>query len=371
MNFKRIFPVPVNMSLARAFITFVYSIVLTRVLNRPSKRGPLFVTWLVTYDCNMYCKFCSTHGLKKRFPEQVGAERAKEIARQIIDAKTYSVGFTGGEVLLWPHLFDVIKILKERNVIVYIVTNGLLLREKSDEIIKNKVDYIVVSIDSDKPDEHDSIRNSPGLYEKLENAIKYIKSKRKGRRPLIKSTTVVHKGNIHRLGSIDARLKSLADVTSFQPIVGGYIYGPHNKEAEAMEQFMFRPDEQKNVENIFDRLTGKNSEFNNDYFRLIPRYWFNKEQLAREVRCWSPFLRLQILPNGDVFHCTANINYPSMGNINNLSIRQLWNSPEMIRQREEIRLHKNNCICWAQDTSFNILLNRVPCFKMMPSLDLK
>jgi len=359
-NFKKIFPAPLNSSLISALITFICTIVLTKILNRHSKRGPLFVTWLVTYNCNVFCKFCSTHSLKKQFPEEISLERAREIAYEIIKAKTFTVGFTGGEVLLWPHLFDIIEILKKRNIIVYIVTNGLLLKEKVNEIIKSRVDYIVVSIDSDSANEHNEIRNSPGLYEKLVDGIEYLKIRRIGKRPLIKSTTVICRNNLHKLEGILCNLKSLVDVTSVQPIVGGHAYGPHGKDESSLESLVFRKDEEKYVKGLFDKLIRKNDDFKNDYFKLIPHYWFHKEELAKRINCWSPFLRLQILPNGDVFHCTANTNYPSIGNLNNSSIQEIWNSPEMIRQREEIRLHKNNCICWSQDSSFNALLNRAP-----------
>lgn len=368
-DFKKIFPAPLNSSLINAFTTFIYSIVLTKMLNRPSKRGPLIVTWLVTYNCNVFCKFCSTHSLKKQFPEEISLERAKKIAYEIIKAKTYTVGFTGGEVLLWPHLFDIIKILKKHNIIVYIVTNGLLLKEKADEIIENRVDYIVVSIDSDNANEHDQIRNYAGLYKKLVEGIEYFKMRREGKRPLIKSTTVVYRNNLHNLERILGNLKSLVDVTSVQPIVGGYAFGPHGKDDATLELFMFRQDEQKYVEALFYKLISKNDAFKNDYFKLIPSYWFRKEELVKKINCWSPFLRLQILPNGDTFHCTANANYPSIGNLNNSSIQEIWNSAEMIRQRGEIRLKKNNCICWSQDSSFNALLNRLPCIRFIPVLN--
>ena len=40
----------------------------------------------------------------------------------------------------------------------------------------------------------------------------------------------------------------------------------------------------------------------------------------------------------------------------------------MINQREEIIMHKNGCICWTQDTSYNavfgdtIFINKLPVF---------
>lgn len=367
----KMLPVPVNMGLVNAGFGFISNIYYTKVMNKPAKRGPLFVTWLATYECNVACKFCSTHSLKKQFPEEISLARAREIAYEMVKAKTYAVGFTGGEVLLWPHLFDVVKILKKHKIVVYIVTNGLLLKEKVDEIIESGIDYIVVSIDSDNPAEHDELRNSPGLYKGLIEGIELLKRKRKGKRPLIKSNTVIYRDNLQKLDKLLDITRSLVDVTSFQPISGGYASGVHGKSDDSLQSLSFNGNKQKHVEGLFDKFIHKNNDFDCDYFKFIPRYWFNKESLMDEILCWSPFLRLQIIPNGDVFHCLVNANYTNIGNIKKSSLQEIWNSSEMIRQREEIRLHKNHCICWTQDTSFNSFLNSVPLTKRLPVLNKK
>jgi len=234
----------------------------------------------------------------------------------------------------------------------------------------NNIDYVIVSIDSDNPQEHDEIRNSPGLFDKLVDGIKELKAKRNASRPLIKSTTVIYRNNLVKIAQILESLRSIVDITSIQPIVGGYASGPHGKTDATLQNLTFGKDDEHFVQEVFDRLIREHNDFNNNYFKLIPRYWFHKEDLVRKIRCWSPFLRMQILPNGDTFHCTAHADFPRIGNIKTMSILEIWNSPEMVRQRESIRLHKNNCICWTQDASFNAVLDSVPCIKMTPNLNI-
>lgn len=53
--------------------------------------------------------------------------------------------------------------LKSRGVTCYLVTNGLLLESLADEVVDSGLDWIVVSIDSDKPAEHDRNRHVEGL----------------------------------------------------------------------------------------------------------------------------------------------------------------------------------------------------------------
>jgi len=270
---------------------------------------------------------------------------------------------------MWPYLFDVIRELKKHSIVVYIVTNGLLLKDFVDEILSAEVDFIVVSIDSDTATEHDDVRQLPGLYEKAIEGVNELKRRRKDGKPLIKSTTVVSAQNIHKLEDILNHLNKLVDETSFQPVVADYSDHPHNRNNKQLGKFLFAENMQAAVKARLDNLIEDNPGFNKSYFKLIPRYWFNPEKLVKSIKCWSPFLRLQILPNGDTRQCTVRSNYSATGNLNKTSIMDAWNSQEMLRQREEIRTHKNGCICWAQDTAFNAAIDSLGIPNFLPVLN--
>jgi MoaA/NifB/PqqE/SkfB family radical SAM enzyme len=354
--------------LFRGVITFLSNIYRTRILNIDAKRGPLFITWLCTYRCNANCRFCNTHEMNKRHPENLSLKRALEVAHEIGRAKTMVVGFTGGEVLLWPHLFEVIKVLKQYKIKVYLITNGLVLKKNVEKIIEAGIDTVVVSLDSQEAAEHDDNRRVPGIYEAALEGIKYLKEKRTNHAPIIKSTTVISKKNYLKIEQIIDRLTDLADVVSLQPVVTDYANGPHDINQAEKFSFIAGPEEKPLVEESLRRLIKKYPAFNNFYFKNIPTYWFSPERLLK-VNCWSPFLRLFIMPDGNVTHCPVIHKYATVGNINNMSLMEVWNSKLMKEQREEIRRHKNNCICWSQDTSFNAflyslpLLNKLPIFK--------
>lgn len=330
----------------------------------------MFVTWLSTFDCNAYCRFCSTHALKKKFPETLSRARSLEIAHEIGRARTWVVGFTGGEVLMWPYLFDIIDVLKSYKVMVYIVTNGWLLKENAQEIINHHVDTVVVSVDSLDPNEHDHVRVKRGLFMALMEGIEEIKRLRKNKRPLIKTTTVMTKVNLKDLDDIVDKLKSIVDIPSLQPLADGFANAPHNISDKNKGIFGFQFEDRTLVEQKLGLMRKKYRVFNNRYFKKIPDYIFNPEGLL-EVKCWSPTVRMQIMPTGDVVHCSVNPRYSSIGNLKNSSFLEVWNSEEMKRQREEIRQHKNNCICWCQDSSFNSYLDSIPLMNSLPILGKK
>lgn len=176
-SISKIVPIPITGRALTAGVTLFTNLIYTRLLNRPSPRGPLFVTWVPSFDCNAFCRFCGTHTSHKQQPEDLPLKRCLEIADEIGRAKTWVVGFSGGEVLLWPYLFDVIRELKKHNIVVYIVTNGMLLEDFVDEILSSGVDYVVVSIDSDQAAEHDDVRQLFGLYAKAVKGMRKLRGK--------------------------------------------------------------------------------------------------------------------------------------------------------------------------------------------------
>lgn len=356
---------PIGKGIARAIITFASNIIRTRIFNHDATRGPLFITWLSTYNCNAKCRFCATHKLKEEYPATMSLEFALKTAHDIGKSGVWTVGFTGGEVLLWPHLFKVIKVLKQYNLSVYIVTNGLLLKDNVDEIINAKVDSVVISIDSLIPKEHDNGRGRKGVLQALIEGITELKRRRsKNGKPIIKSTTILSNQNYHNIVNIIEELSDIVDVPSIQPITTGYEYHPHQIAEENRSTYLIDDDEE-GVRRHLQRLVNRFPDFNNNYFKNIPYFFFNPKKLL-DVRCWSPFLRLQIFPNGRVVHCSVNPKYSFVGDLTKESLMQVWNSIEMKRQREEIRCHRNNCICWCQDSSFNAFLDNIPFSRHIP-----
>lgn len=347
-------------------VTFAAGMLWGRILNRPIPRGPLFLTWHLTFDCNAYCSFCSTHKVHKRHPPAMTLERALALADEIADAGTWVVGFTGGEVLLSPLLFPVIRRLKARGLTCYIVTNGLLLEANAQAVVDSGVDYVTVSIDSDRPAEHDRNRHVEGLFEAAMRGIDAVKARRAGKRPLLKTTTVITSWNLERMVPILDMLRDRVDFAGIQPVTWGYRDHPHGKSREQLHRHAFRDDERSRVEEGFARLTERRPEFRNRYFRSIPTYWFDPDALLARTPCWSPFLRLSIMPDGNVVHCAAR--FPNVGNVDRESLMTVWNSPAMLAQRDLVRRRRNGCICWSQDSSFNALMASLPGANALPAL---
>ncbi|SVE32884.1 uncharacterized protein METZ01_LOCUS485738, partial [marine metagenome] len=234
--------VPASSRLFSAFITLTANILFGRILNLKIPRGPLVVTWLVTFDCNAFCGFCGTHTLKKKFPETISLSRALEIADEIADAGTWVVGFTGGEVFMSPLLFPLIERLKQRGLVVYIVTNGLNLKNHAAKLVELKVDFIQVSLDYSQASKHDYNRKVRGLFKSALEGIEEIKKIRKSNIPVIKSNTVIMKDNLDSIDEILDYLETVVDKAHAQPISFEYESSPHHRGINRMKNYIFEAD---------------------------------------------------------------------------------------------------------------------------------
>jgi MoaA/NifB/PqqE/SkfB family radical SAM enzyme len=80
--------------------------------------------------------------------------------------------FQGGEPLIYSDLEELIKAAYPYKNIISVTTNGTLLTtEKVKRLKKLGVDIFTISLDSLNADEHDTIRNKKGTFEKTMNGI--------------------------------------------------------------------------------------------------------------------------------------------------------------------------------------------------------
>jgi len=163
----------------------------------------------VTSKCNLKCNMCprqSFNVFNQDMTEDVFMKLAKEFTLfQMVDLTGW------GEPLLHPRLFDFVKIVKEKKCIVKFTTNGVLLdKEKAQDIIELKIEWVVFSIDSPSENTYREIRGTD-LNRVLENVknLSELKKKYKTRYPLIDIAVVISKKNIEELPEMVRVAKTL------------------------------------------------------------------------------------------------------------------------------------------------------------------
>jgi len=128
----------------------------------------------VTENCNASCFMCGFGKSKKQLYMSVGTMR--EVAKQAKKAGIKVVRFTGGEPLLHQELTTFMKIIKEKDMKISIITNGYLLPTRLEEVVGAGLDQLITSLDGVNATLHDKLRNLPGAYDGVVTGIKKIKS---------------------------------------------------------------------------------------------------------------------------------------------------------------------------------------------------
>jgi len=103
---------------------------------------PISVNFSVTDRCNFNCTHCD---IPKRGSKELTTEEIFTIVDALDKAGTMRISLYGGEPLMRQDIGQIIDYIKSKKIIVNIVTNGALLKQKIDEI-KN-LDFILLSYD--------------------------------------------------------------------------------------------------------------------------------------------------------------------------------------------------------------------------------
>lgn len=123
----------------------------------------------ITENCNSKCKHCRAI----KYHSEVDFDKARKIIDKI-SKEAKIVNITGGEPLLYPQIFQLIKYIKEKTPLkASLSTNGYLLDKKTVATFKKlSLDGINISLDSIQSKKHDSFRGKKGAYKLAERGIK-------------------------------------------------------------------------------------------------------------------------------------------------------------------------------------------------------
>jgi len=127
-------------------------------------RGPLCVSFEITYSCNARCRHCHLGGPARE--ERASAEEFGRIARRL---RPVVAQVSGGEPLLRRDVEDIVRAIRRpgRPPFIVLTTNGALLtKDKHARLREAGVEEFSLSLDY--PDErHDEFRGIPGLFGKI------------------------------------------------------------------------------------------------------------------------------------------------------------------------------------------------------------
>ncbi len=330
------------------------------------------VSLRITDMCNLRCHTCGQWGdngflvgksLKELKQSEVSVEVYKKFVDQIGEAGWLPLWYIwGGEPMLYPDIFDLLKYIAAKKMPITMVTNGTHVAERVDEII-DTCKILWLSVDGPNAEIHNQQR--PGVSEKVDNfkavkaALETISAEKKRRNsvfPYVVPISVVAKYNIDELVDIYRFTSQYADAHIFY--LSWWIDGQtaERHTADFQRRFGFEPythlgwvgdwkdfnhgiildkfEEMKRISNeqgkcpplMYPRLKSPEE---------VKRYYTNHKDVFGFDQCISIYMTMEVDSNGNVSLCRDYHDYV-IGNINNQSATELWHGEPAQKFRSSI-----------------------------------
>jgi radical SAM protein with 4Fe4S-binding SPASM domain len=131
---------------------------------------PRFCVWELTLACDLRCQHCGSFAGRPR-TDELSAEEALDVARQIADMRCERITLSGGEPTLRPDWNRLASELSARGVRVNIISNGWSWTpEHTRKAIDAGMENAAFSLDGPQA-AHDRVRARDGSYERVMRAI--------------------------------------------------------------------------------------------------------------------------------------------------------------------------------------------------------
>ena len=133
-------------------------------------QAPYLVDWAITSKCNLKCRHC------RGFPEgELSTERAKKLIAEIAELEPSWVIIEGGEPLLRDDLFELLGLMRQRQLEVHLITNGMLLNSEIITTLKQLGVKVMISIDGATKASYEAIRNGANFERVIQSARNCVK----------------------------------------------------------------------------------------------------------------------------------------------------------------------------------------------------
>lgn len=300
---------------------------LKRAIEGEREIGPEMVMISPTDKCNLNCKTCWRRDKQQdEFEVGLSLEKVKEVLDDCERLDVKKIDFTGGgEPFLRKEIFDMIKEAKNRGFEVGFTTNGCFMdRSKVSKLVDLRMDEVLLSLDG-KEDTNDFLRDD-GVYEKVIEAVELFNEL--GFDGTLGFSTVISSANY----------QELKDVAVLGQDLGlDYVNFIIMNRWESNKRFQLDKVEDKVLEALEEvKEFEERNEVDTNAGNILEHGIF---QRGPPKFCFAPWDMAFINASGEMMACCTLASYYKnlLGNLENSSFYELWNSNKMESFREEMR----------------------------------
>ncbi len=306
IHYRNGFPVYSNLLPAlysKPCASIVNNLIFRVIQNRPL---PSLMSVALTDICNAKCKHCSFFTSIDKNRKIMTTNEIHDLIKQAQDLGVAIINFVGGEPLMHPQIFEIIKMVDKNKSTINLFTNGWFLKEKAIMLKKSGLESLYVSIDASTGRNHDKNRGLPGLFNR---AIEGINSAKKAGLTVGISCCVdqatFKSGEFFNLIEL-ARLNKVNEVLIFDTL-------PVGRSCQRTDLF----GHQKWVTEMIESVEKYNK--NDDYPGILIYAYFASHMAAG---CSGGTSYFYASPYGDIYPC--DFYHHNFGNIKKEKLTTIW-----------------------------------------------
>jgi len=284
-------------------------------------------TVIVTYRCNAKCNMCNRYKAPSRKEDEISLETIKKLPPM------YFTNITGGEPFIREDLKDIVRILREKSDRIVISTNGYF----TDRIIDLCKEFPDVGIRISIEGLEETNNKIRGLDNGFQRGYETLKTLRKMGMKDVGFGMTVQDMNCHDL----TKLYDISDKFGMEfataSLHNSFYFVENNNIIHDREMVA------KEFESLINKLLNSNSpkKWFRAYFNHgLINYIYGQKRL---LPCDMSFDTFFIDPFGDVMPCNGTRDKEVMGNLNEQTWDEVWNSREAEAVRAKVRHCDRNC----------------------------
>jgi MoaA/NifB/PqqE/SkfB family radical SAM enzyme len=323
-------------------------------LSLPTRLTALPILILNTHSrCNCRCVMCDIW--KRETNEQLRTQDLDRHRASLENLGVRQVVLTGGEPLMHNDLAALCNFFREQQIHVTLLTTGLLLNKRAEEVAA-LFDDIIISLDG-PPEIHDAVRRVNGAYQLIHKGIVAVRH-RNPSIPITCRTTVQKANHRHLRQTVDAARALGLDSISFlaADLTSVAFNRPLTWPGEKQSEIGLSLEETSALEEEIERLIHDyEASINHKYIvesaaklrRIARRFREHLGQLTPQApTCNAPWVSAVVEVDGSVRPCFF---HRIIGNINLSTLHEVINGEAAQTFRNSLDMETDStcqrCVC--------------------------
>lgn len=296
----------------------------------------------ITSTCNSDCAYCEHAFSRNKDKNEISLSDIKNVVKQLGKAGVTACSLSGGEPLIYKHLIQAIEIMVENGIEPILLTNGILLPEKMQQLYESGLRYVIMSLDSFEPEHY---RKTRGVsFESIMRSYEFmVQFKDKHKDFIYRITTVISKENLDDIIPLLVKANSDGVGVQFTPY-HNFINKDNDMGVLDIEKI-----KQISKQLLHFLEQGKSVCNSKEYINFFPAFFETEKRVPDDYSCKCGYNAVYIWPNLDVRSCWST-SLPNVGNLKEQSLTEIWNSDQYRVQRKKMLSCKCEG-CWLLCTA--------------------